>query len=222
MIDIDWLDTQLDRALTEDLAGLAKPRLAHDHAQAASVAAPRRVPTTGAAPSAAAGAPAVVPAAAPPPHVTKVAPVEPPPLPPPAAPPLRAPSTRPQKRTVPRSAAVPHTPFGHDWDESGFRAVLDSHDDDERYDFLDRCRHRAYVDDDLMWRAGLTVLLARMGRTDEASRELDTTISRRRALLARSAGRRGPECLDAATASAIEEKVREAAGVLASRRPIPA
>lgn len=51
-------------------------------------------------------------------------------------------------------------------------------DDIERYTLLDRCRERAYCYDELPWRAALTVLVARMGRFDEARREFDATVSR--------------------------------------------
>lgn len=53
-------------------------------------------------------------------------------------------------------------------------------DDDERFGLLDRCRERAYCHDQLPWRAALTLLLARMGRFDEACREFEATTSRHR------------------------------------------
>lgn len=45
--------------------------------------------------------------------------------------------------------------------------------EEERYDVLDHCRTRAYRFDDLTWWGNLTVLLAGMGKTDEAVRAFD-------------------------------------------------
>lgn len=42
--------------------------------------------------------------------------------------------------------------------------------DDERYDVLDHCRDRAYRFDDLQWWGNLALLLAAMGKTEEAAR----------------------------------------------------
>jgi hypothetical protein len=50
--------------------------------------------------------------------------------------------------------------------------------EDEQYDVLELCRERAYRYDDLAWRGALTLVLARLGRTDEAARELATTAGR--------------------------------------------
>ncbi len=72
-------------------------------------------------------------------------------------------------------------------------AALEWGDDAERYDVLDHCRERAYRFDELEWWANLTLLLATMGKADEAARAFDATAE----LLARAA--RGPVWLDAAT-----------------------
>ena len=58
-----------------------------------------------------------------------------------------------------------------------FRLLLEGGDEDERYRLLDECRERAYTHGDVRWRAALTLLLARLGRTDEARRELDATVA---------------------------------------------
>ena len=58
--------------------------------------------------------------------------------------------------------------------------------DFETAEVLDHCRERAYRHDDLEWRAALSLLLARLGKTDEARRELTTTSSK-----ARQSGVRG-------------------------------
>lgn len=47
--------------------------------------------------------------------------------------------------------------------------------DDERYDVLEHCRNRAYRFDDLPWWGNLTLLLATMGKADEAGRAFDAT-----------------------------------------------
>jgi hypothetical protein len=47
--------------------------------------------------------------------------------------------------------------------------------DAERYDVLDHCRERAYRFDDLGWWGNLTLLLATLGKADEASRAFDAT-----------------------------------------------
>jgi hypothetical protein len=44
---------------------------------------------------------------------------------------------------------------------------------EERLDVLDHCRERAYRFDDLPWWGNLTLLLAAMGKTDEATRAFD-------------------------------------------------
>jgi hypothetical protein len=48
---------------------------------------------------------------------------------------------------------------------------------DEQYALLDHCRERAYRFNDLAWRGALTVLLARLGRADEAAREFDSAVA---------------------------------------------
>lgn len=59
-----------------------------------------------------------------------------------------------------------------------FWVVLEWGDDTERYELLDQCRERAYGHDDVSWRSALTLLCARLSRTDEAAREFDATASR--------------------------------------------
>ena len=54
--------------------------------------------------------------------------------------------------------------------------------EDECYDLLDQCRSRAYTHDELAWRAALTLLLADLGRRDEAVRELDASTAECEAL----------------------------------------
>jgi len=46
----------------------------------------------------------------------------------------------------------------------------------ERYEVLDHCRERAYCHGDAAWQGRLTLLLAVLGRSDEARRQFDTTI----------------------------------------------
>ena len=46
----------------------------------------------------------------------------------------------------------------------------------ERHDVLDHCRTRAYCFDDLVWWGNLTLLLAVMGKHDEASRAFDDAL----------------------------------------------
>ena len=47
---------------------------------------------------------------------------------------------------------------------------------DERYDVLDHCRDRAYRFDDLAWWGNLTLLLAVLGKKDEAGRGFDQAL----------------------------------------------
>jgi len=49
--------------------------------------------------------------------------------------------------------------------------------DDERLDVLDHCRTRAYRYDDLVWWGNLSLLLAAMGKPDEAVRAFDATLA---------------------------------------------
>lgn len=62
-------------------------------------------------------------------------------------------------------------------DEERFWRVLNGGDEDERYELLDECRRRAYTYGELRWRGALTLLLARLGRRDEAVRELEATVT---------------------------------------------
>jgi hypothetical protein len=55
------------------------------------------------------------------------------------------------------------------------RLALEWGDEDERYLVLDHCRHRAWVFGDAAWQGRLTLLLAVLGRTEEARRELEQT-----------------------------------------------
>jgi hypothetical protein len=57
-----------------------------------------------------------------------------------------------------------------------FWAAFEWGADDERLDVLDLCRTRAYRYDDLEWWGNLTVLLAVMGKDDEAVRAFDATL----------------------------------------------
>lgn len=52
-------------------------------------------------------------------------------------------------------------------------AVLDAGSEDACYEMLDHCRHRAYLDGDMVWRSMLALLSAHMGRSQEAVAELD-------------------------------------------------
>lgn len=63
----------------------------------------------------------------------------------------------------------------HFWGQR-FWVVLDWGNETERYELLDLCRERAYGRNDLYWRARLALLCARMGRNDEAGRELDASV----------------------------------------------
>jgi tetratricopeptide (TPR) repeat protein len=57
-----------------------------------------------------------------------------------------------------------------------FWAAVEWGGDDERHDVLDHCRERAYRFDELEWWGRLTVLLATMGKADEATRAFDETL----------------------------------------------
>ena len=59
-----------------------------------------------------------------------------------------------------------------------FWLVLEWGSEEERFELLDLCRQRAYWQQDLAWRSALVLLLVRMGRADEAVRELDETVRR--------------------------------------------
>ncbi|MDQ3979437.1 MAG: hypothetical protein M3314_07805 [Actinomycetota bacterium] len=59
-----------------------------------------------------------------------------------------------------------------------FWVVLEWGSEEERFELLDHCRKRAYWQQDISWRSALVLLLARMGRVDEAAREFDETASR--------------------------------------------
>ena len=50
--------------------------------------------------------------------------------------------------------------------------------DDERHELAERCRDRAYRDGDLGWTAALAVLLAQMGKADEAGEAFEDAFSR--------------------------------------------
>ena len=79
-----------------------------------------------------------------------------------------------------RRAADPGAESGHRWQR--FWIAAEWGDQDERYDLLDECRSRAYTHDELPWRAALSLLLAHLGRRDEAVRELDATTAECEAL----------------------------------------
>ncbi|MFN2506768.1 MAG: hypothetical protein ABR540_21575 [Acidimicrobiales bacterium] len=59
-----------------------------------------------------------------------------------------------------------------------FWVILEWGSDEERFDLLDQCRQRAYWKDDATWRSSLALLLARMGRIEEAQREFDDTAAK--------------------------------------------
>jgi hypothetical protein len=61
----------------------------------------------------------------------------------------------------------------HHWLQR-FWAAFEWGTDEERYDTLDHCRERAYRFDDVPWWGNLTLLLAAMGKQDEAVRAFDT------------------------------------------------
>jgi hypothetical protein len=64
-----------------------------------------------------------------------------------------------------------------------FWLVLEWGDEDEQYELLDECRRRAYTHGEVPWRGALTLLLAHLGRRDEASRELEATVAECNALV---------------------------------------
>ncbi|MFN2606756.1 MAG: hypothetical protein ABR511_02485 [Acidimicrobiales bacterium] len=90
------------------------------------------------------------------------------------------------------------------------RVALASGDEDERYEVLDHCRQRAWVHGDLAWRGRLALLLARLGRTDEAGREVEACAA---ACLAVAPAGRDRAWLDATT------DVAEAAAALGATAP---
>ncbi|MGH9224069.1 MAG: hypothetical protein ACRD2W_09885 [Acidimicrobiales bacterium] len=63
-----------------------------------------------------------------------------------------------------------------------FWVGLEWGDAGEQCELLDHCRERAYRYNDLPWRAALTMQLARMGRTDEATREFDAVAAHLKSL----------------------------------------
>ncbi|HEX2043917.1 MAG TPA: hypothetical protein VHF24_14895 [Acidimicrobiales bacterium] len=63
-----------------------------------------------------------------------------------------------------------------------FWLVLEWGDEDEQYGLLDECRRRAYTHGEVVWRGALTVLLAHLGRRDEAVRDLEATVAECEAL----------------------------------------
>lgn len=87
------------------------------------------------------------------------------------------------------------------WWAQRFWAAFEGGDDEERYEVLDHCRSRAYRFDDLEWWGRLTLLLASMGKSDEAVRAFDGG----RDLLARAApdGRRLDALTDLVEAAAL-------------------
>ncbi|MFP5319241.1 MAG: hypothetical protein ACLGI2_13245 [Acidimicrobiia bacterium] len=58
-----------------------------------------------------------------------------------------------------------------------FWLALEWGGEDERFAVLEHCWERAYRYDDLTWRGALCLLLARMGRTEEAAREVDAVLA---------------------------------------------
>ena len=59
-----------------------------------------------------------------------------------------------------------------------FWILLEWGTEEERFELLDHCRRRAYWQQDIGWRSALVLLLARMGRDEEAAREFDETAPR--------------------------------------------
>ncbi len=57
-----------------------------------------------------------------------------------------------------------------------FYAALEWGSEDERYEILDHCRERAYRFDDLEWWGNLSLLLATLGKQDEAVRAFDQAL----------------------------------------------
>ena len=57
-----------------------------------------------------------------------------------------------------------------------FHAAVEWGSADERHDVLDHCRDRAYRFDDLTWWGNLTLLLAVLGKQDEAGRAFDQAL----------------------------------------------
>ena len=88
-----------------------------------------------------------------------------------------------------------------------FWVVLEWGTEEERFELLDHCRRRAYWQQDVRWRSSLVLLLARMGRVDEAAREFDETAPR-----VLSARVRDAEWLDMST------NLAEAAALLGDAR----
>ncbi len=59
-----------------------------------------------------------------------------------------------------------------------FWAAFEWGAEEERYEVLDHCRTRAYRFDDVLWWGSLTLLLAAMGKHDEAFRAFDDALPR--------------------------------------------
>jgi hypothetical protein len=74
-----------------------------------------------------------------------------------------------------------------------FWVALEWGTQDERFDALDHCRERAYRFDELAWWGNLTLLLAVMGKQDEAVRAFDQALPRA------GSAPLGPDRLDAVT-----------------------
>jgi hypothetical protein len=75
-----------------------------------------------------------------------------------------------------REAEDPEADLRH-WSQHAW-IVLEWGNERERDELLDHCRQQAYRNDDLRWRSMLALVLARLGRVDEAGREFDATAER--------------------------------------------
>ncbi|HEX2046251.1 MAG TPA: hypothetical protein VHF27_00705 [Acidimicrobiales bacterium] len=82
-----------------------------------------------------------------------------------------------QKTAAAGIAKLAQDPGAHDryWGQR-FWGASEWGDQEERGDVLDHCRTRAYRFDDLTWWGNLTLLLAAMGKSDEATRAFDEAV----------------------------------------------
>ena len=83
-----------------------------------------------------------------------------------------------QKTAAAGMAKLAQDPAGADryWAQR-FWAAFEWGSEEERYEVLEHCRTRAYRFDDLVWWGNLTLLLAVMGKHDEAFRAFDEALS---------------------------------------------
>ena len=206
MIDLDWLDEQLEQALSDEVRCARRGHPGPEAVPARPAASP---PTRSRPPSRSRGPAVVAVPDAPAPARRPSPPRRPSPATP--APPSQVlplgDSGRPADPTdAAARAAVRALLDGREADaraaaeqvlalgrEAGhpdtwtryltlyFRIVLEWGSEDEQDELLEQCRARAYWFDEIPWRAALTLLLARLGKVDEAAREFDLTLARGRA-----------------------------------------